>query len=257
MARIAVWAAGGGAPGVEEAVAAFSRTVEVVRVADGRPQGADGVLVLGGEGALSAAAALGKTGVRVVHVPATVENDIPGTDVCLGVDTALNAILRRGAAASGPTILDVPGRLTGYLALMGAAGCRAAGALLVERPFPWDRLGAALKAGARPLLLRSEGTGAGADAAARLGALVPGTEVRVESLAAALRAEPPSIFDRVMAHRLGEAAAEVLLAGGGGRMIAWRGGNCIPVPIEEVAGRRRQVLPEAFEFGKAMGVLFE
>jgi 6-phosphofructokinase 1 len=232
-----------------------------------RALGADGLLVLGGEGSLQASAALAKAGARVAFVAATVENDVAGTEACLGVDTALNAILRRCEAVQGPAILEVPGRLTGYLALVGAAGAGAAGALVVERPFPWDRLGARLAAGARPLLLCAEGAGAAKSAEARLLALLPGTPPRVESLGEALRAEPPSIFDRLAAIRLGEAAVEWLLAGmsgagaaGGvsaGRMIAWRLGSCIPVPLEEVAGRRRQVVPEVFELAKKMEVLFE
>jgi 6-phosphofructokinase 1 len=222
-----------------------------------RSLGADGLVVLGGEGSLQACAALAKAGVRVVHVPAAVENDVAGTDACLGVDTALNAILRRCEAAPGPAILEVPGRLTGYLALVGAAGAGAAGALVVERPFPWDRLGPRLAAGARPLLLCAEGAGAAKDAEARLRALVPGAAPRVESLGEALRAEPPSIFDRLAAIRLGESAVETLLGGIAGRMIAWRAGSCLPVPLEEAAGRRRQVVPEVFELAKRMDVLFE
>ncbi len=62
--------------------------------------------------------------------------------------------------------------------------------------------------------------------------------------------------------RLGEAAVEALGAGAGagpgtGRMIAWRLGSCLPVPLDEVAGRRRQVVPEVFEVAKKMEVLFE
>ena len=249
MARWAVWASGG-VPGTEAAIRAMARHGEVVRVESPAEAGADPLVVIGGGEGLA-------VGPRVVHIPAAVENDVAGTDICLGADSAVNAILRAAASSAGPTILDVPGRLTGYLALMGAAGAGAAGALIVERPFPWDRLKAALAAGARPLLIRAEGAGSGADAAARLGVLVAGAEVRVEALGDALREGPPSIFDMQMAHRLGGAAAEVLLAGGGGRMIAWRGGNCIPIPLEQVAGHRRQVPPEVFEFAKSCGVMFE
>ncbi len=305
MARIAVLAAGGGAPGADVAARSAARAAaaagaEAIGVPGGfdgllsgakapigggplaagrggavkepggaaraaealRALGADGLLVLGGEGSLQASAALAKAGVRVAFVAATVENDVAGTEACLGVDTALNAILRRCEASPGPAILEVPGRLTGYLALVGAACAGAAGALVVERPFPWDRLGARLAAGARPLLLCAEGAGAAKSAEGRLAVLVPGTPPLVESLGEALRAEPPSTFDRLAAVRLGEAAVECLLGGipGGapsGRMIAWRLGSCLPVPLEEVAGRRRQVVPEVFELAKKMDVLFE
>jgi 6-phosphofructokinase 1 len=193
----------------------------------------------------------------VVFVPAAVENDVSGTDVCLGVDTALNGILQAAEARDRPSILEVPGKFTGYLALMGAAVARAAGALVVERPFPWDRLEARLKAGARPLLLCAEGAGTAREAGTRLGALVPGDAPRVDVLGPALRTRPPSAFDRLAAARLGEAAAAALLGGRPGRMIAWRAGVCLPVPMEEAAGRRRQVAPEVFETAKKFGVVFE
>jgi 6-phosphofructokinase 1 len=218
--------------------------------------GAEALVVIGGEGAIQAAAALGRAGARVVAVPAAPENDVAGTDASLGVDSALNAIVARVEALRGPAIVDVPGKLTGYLALVGAAAAGAAGAILVERPFPWDRLPARLAAGARPVLLRAEGAGTADDAAARLGALVAGAAVeRVP--AAGFRAASASVFDRVAAVRLGAAAAESVLGGVGGKLVAWRGGKCLPVPIEEAAGKRRQVVPEVFELAKRCGVLFE
>ncbi|MNC94714.1 hypothetical protein D3C83_116340 [compost metagenome] len=57
--------------------------------------------------------------------------------------------------------------------------------------------------------------------------------------------------------RLGAAAAEAVLGSLGARLVAWRGGKCIPVPLEESAGKRRQVVPEVFELAKRCGVLFE
>jgi 6-phosphofructokinase 1 len=298
MARIALLAAGGGAPGAEEALRAAAAALaaagaEVLAVrggfegaAAGRPGPLDGtplgsgrfpgmkvpggaakvaealkalgataVIAAGGEGTGAAVLALAKAGLPGIHVPAAPENDVQGTEVALGVDSVLNGILRAVEAEAGPAILDVPGGLTGYCALMGAAGSAAAGALLVERPFPWARLPARLAAGARPVLLRSEG--AAADAAAKFGEALGGAAPRVASLSAALRAVPPSMFDRVAARRTGESAALAILAGESPRMIAWRLGAALPVPLEGLAGRRRQVLPEVFEFAKAAGVLAE
>jgi 6-phosphofructokinase 1 len=229
------------------------KAVEALKAA-----GIDALILVGGEGTMQAAKALTKAGAKALAIPAAVENDVPGTDACVGVDTALNEILRAVEGTSKPTLVDVPGRLTGYLALAGAALSGAAGALLVERPFPWERLRARLDSGARPVLLRAEGSGTAADAAKGLGERAGGGPAEVLVLdRACLRARPASAFDRLAALRLGTAAAEAALGGLSGRMIAWRSGRCVPVPLEEAAGRRRQVVPELFEVAKRAGVLFE
>ncbi len=224
--------------------------------------GAGALVVIGGEGSLQASLALARAGAAVVHVPAAVENDVVGTDACLGVDSALNAVLRRvearrAEAAEGPVVVAVPGRLSGYVALAAAASAGARGALLPERPFPWDRLRAAVAAGdRRPVLLVSEGAGSASDLGKRLADLFPGwspSTVAEEDV----RLSVPSWFDRFLGTRLGEAAAEAALGGATGRIIAWRSGNCLPIPLESAAGRRRQVAPEVFEYAKKMGVLFE
>jgi 6-phosphofructokinase 1 len=88
--------------------------------------GIDGVIVIGGDGSLRGAIKLHEMGVPVVGVPASIDNDIWGTDMSIGVDTALNTILDaidrlRDTATSHNRcfIIEVMGRSCGYLALMG------------------------------------------------------------------------------------------------------------------------------------------
>jgi 6-phosphofructokinase len=71
------------------------------------------------------------------------------------------------------------------------------------------------------------------------------------------RGGTPSFFDRLLGARLGEAAAEAVAGGASGKRIAYRSGRSIPVPLEEVAGKRRQIQPEVFELAKRMQILFE
>jgi 6-phosphofructokinase 1 len=227
--------------------------------------GAEALIVVGGEGTVQGSLALSKAGARVVHVPSTIDNDVSGTDISLGVDTCLNTILRlvdsiRDTASSmeRPIVIEVMGRLTGYLAIMAAVGSGARAAILPERPFPWDRLRESVSRGGQfPIIVCAEGAGSARQVVDQLKDMFPGSVPRVSVLGYIQRGGTPSFFDRLLGARLGEAAVEAALGGVGGRMIAWRSGNCIPVPLEEVAGRRRQVSPEVFETAKKMGILFE
>ena len=307
MERIAVVAAGGGAPGIgafagAAAKAAAEAGAEIVAVPGGfggllagasvplpaggefdlapapwpdlrkpgsaaavaakaREAGITAVVVAGGEGSAAGAAALAAAGLPSLFVPATVHDDVRGTDACLGVDGYVNAILRRVAAeaASGaPLLVEVPGALTGHVALLAAVGCGARGAILVERPFPWDRWReVAARGPGAPVLFRAEGGGSRAEAEARLAAAWPKVPPRTIPAAEFPRSGAPSLFDRLLALRFGEAAMAALLGGVADRMIAFRGGLCLPAPLAEVAGRRRQVPPELFEIAKSSGVLFE
>jgi 6-phosphofructokinase 1 len=101
----------------------------------------EGLVVIGGNGSLIGALALHKHGFPVVGVPATIDNDVPGTGIAIGVDTALNTILGaidriKDTASSHQRafLIEVMGRDCGYLALMGGV---AGGAEMVL--IPWKR----------------------------------------------------------------------------------------------------------------------
>ncbi len=229
-----------------------------------REAGATGLVVIGGEGSVQGSLALSRAGGRVVHIPSTIDNDLFGTDITLGVDTCLNTILTlmdsiRDTASSmdRPIVVEVMGRLSGYLTLMAAIGCGAHAAVLPERAFPFETLRARMQSGHRfHVVLCAEGAMSARAVADRIKDFFV-TEPRVSVLGYIQRGGTPSFFDRLLGARLGEAAVECAAGGVYGRMIAYRGAKCVPVPLDEVAGRRRQVLPEVFELAKKMGVLFE
>lgn len=230
-----------------------------------RAMGAESLVAVGGDGTAAAALALSKAGIRVVLLPATVEDDLRGTEACLGVDSAVNALMRHVEAlraADGPDapplVVRVPGKFAGHLVLLSAVAAGARGAVLPERPFPWDAFAAAVgPKGPPPVLTCGEGAGSGADIEQRLQRIRPGAKARVVEGGPVARTGTPSCYDRLLGVRLGEAAVEAALGGVSGKMIALRSGRCIPVPLEEVAGRRRQIPPETFEIAKAAGVMFE
>jgi 6-phosphofructokinase 1 len=89
--------------------------------------GAEGLVVIGGEGSLTGALRLQERGVKEVGIPATIDNDVWGTDTAIGVDTALNTALEaidriKDTASSHQRahVVEVMGRRCGYLALMSA-----------------------------------------------------------------------------------------------------------------------------------------
>jgi 6-phosphofructokinase 1 len=107
----------------------------------------DGVIVLGGDGSLTGANALAQQGIAVVGVPASIDNDIYGTDMCIGVDTALNTIvdaidkLRDTASSHNRAFLvEVMGRDHGYLATQAGIICGAELVLAPEVETPFEEI---------------------------------------------------------------------------------------------------------------------
>src|SRR3989304_5356193 len=101
--------------------------------------GIDGLIVIGGDGSLRGAHALAQQGIKVVGIPASIDNDIWGTDTSIGVDTALNTIMEsvdklRDTASSHSRafLIETMGRNSGYLAVMAGIVCGAEIVLMPE-----------------------------------------------------------------------------------------------------------------------------
>ncbi|HEY5596034.1 MAG TPA: ATP-dependent 6-phosphofructokinase, partial [Candidatus Bipolaricaulota bacterium] len=114
-----------------------------------REWGVEGLVVIGGEGSFHAAVRLHQLGMPTVGVPATIDNDIYGTDMAIGVDTALNTILQaldrlRDTATSHTRafVVEVMGRHCGYLTLLAGVAGGAEAVLIPERPYDLDQLAA-------------------------------------------------------------------------------------------------------------------
>ena len=114
--------------------------------------GIEGLVVVGGEGSHRGALALQQRGIPVIGVPASIDNDIPFTDMSLGVDTALNNIvhavdcLKDTASSHDRTfVVETMGRNCGYLALASAVACGAEYALVPESTFDIDAICVALR----------------------------------------------------------------------------------------------------------------
>jgi phosphofructokinase-like protein len=237
-----------------------------------------GLVVVGGEGTHKAALELVGLGVPVVGVPKTIDNDLDGTDVTFGFDTAVGvaseAIDRlHSTAASHHRVMcvEVMGRHAGWIALHAGLAGGADVILLPEIPYDPDRIAEKVasrrKRGRRfSIVVVAEGarrldgkkvyrTGEGLDPIGdRLGGLSfqvaqelaerTGLAVRNTVLGHVQRGGSPSPFDRVLATRFGIHAVRMVAERRFGRMASLRGGEVGDVPIAEAVARLRTVDPE-------------
>ncbi len=239
--------------------------------------GIDALVVIGGDGTLRTALKLADDGIRVIGVPKTIDNDIAGTDFTFGFDTAVQIAseaidrLTTTAEAHNRVILcEVMGRTKGWIAVYAGIASGADAILIPEVPVDLEAVAKIIKRRHRQgrkysMVVVAEGVeppekvelptdAFGFD---RLGGVayqiaphlerLTGFETRVTVLGHVQRGGTPSAFDRVLATRLGTKAAELAVAGESGVMVAMRGAQIVPVPLEEACAEVRGVDPELFE----------
>ena len=210
-----------------------------------RRLGIDGLIVMGGNGSLHGAHLLHvETGVPVVGIPATIDNDINGVDLALGVDTAVNVALDaldkiRDTATSLERIfiVEVMGRDSGYIALQVALAGGCEEVLIPERDFDPDGICAEIKAGnvegkVSWIMIVAEGK-ARAEDIARTVTERTGFETRVAVLGHIQRGGRPTALDRIMAARLGRAAVDALLEGSTDCCVRLRNGVLDLWPLDK------------------------
>ena len=217
--------------------------------------GAQGLIVIGGDGSFRGAEALNKIwDGQVIGVPATIDNDIYGTDETIGFDTALNTALDaidriRDTASSHERLflVEVMGRRSGFIALdVGTAG-GAEEILVPEVDTDLDacaeRLVAARRKGkTMSIVVCAEGEHqGGAFAVAEELQKRTGFEPRVTVLGHIQRGGSPSARDRILATKLGAHAIQVIEQGGSEVMVGECGGRLGTTPLEESFSRRKEL----------------
>ncbi|HEV7734047.1 MAG TPA: 6-phosphofructokinase [Candidatus Binatia bacterium] len=212
----------------------------------------EGLVVIGGDGTLHGASLLSQEhGLAVAGVPGTIDNDVYGTDFTIGFDTAVNTALDaidriRDSAASHDRlfIVEVMGRACADIALsVGVAG-GAEAVIIPHAPSDLARLGADLwkswERGKRSsIIVVAEGGEQGrAFRVARGLQDITGLEPRVCVLGHIQRGGTPSARDRILGSRLGAAAVDILLDGGG-FMAGEAGSRLVRVPLADTWGKER------------------
>ncbi len=248
------------------------RTDEIVEAF--RRHSIDALISIGGDGSLAIAAALARKGLRVIGVPKTIDNDLEGTVVTFGFDTALSfateAIDRLHSTAEAHRrvmVVEVMGRYAGWIALNAGISAGADAILIPEIPYDLSIVArkiarereegrkhsiVVVAEGARPvggsvsvMKPQQAGTaerlgGVGAQVTAALEELT-GREARTVVLGHLLRGGSPTTFDRLLALRFGAAAIRALAAGETAIMVALDPPAVNYVPLDEATRRMKSV----------------
>ncbi|HDL85829.1 MAG TPA: 6-phosphofructokinase [Candidatus Acetothermia bacterium] len=230
--------------------------------------GLDGLIVIGGNGSLAGARWLQENGVPTVGIPASIDNDVYGSAMAIGVDTALNTVVEcldriRDTAISHDRafVVEVMGRESGYIALMGGLAGGAELVLVPEFPVSLEQISEHVLAGLRKgkhhsIIVVAEGfVAAGSPRADKASGRIlsdflerTGTiETRLSILGHLQRGGSPSAFDRILASRLGNAAVHMLTDGESGVMVALSGQEVTTVLLSEIALPAKNFNPEIYD----------
>ena len=227
----------------------------------------DGLVVIGGNGSLTGALELHRMDFPTIGIPSTIDNDINGTDISIGVDTALNTILDAidkikdtASSHNRAFLIETMGRNSGYLAL--ASGL-AGGAELVLCPEIETTLeevaqtveDSYIRGKAHAIIVVAEGWEPGTDQVAqelRERKEELGFSVRVTRLGHVQRGGSPSAYDRITATRLGAEAVERLVNGQSGYMVGWVDNDYHLTPLEEAVAYQKELDKELYELSTIM-----
>jgi 6-phosphofructokinase 1 len=226
---------------------------------------ADALVVIGGNGSQAGAHALQTRGFPVVGIASTIDNDLHGADVTIGVDTALNVALEaidrlRVTAASHRRafLVEVMGRDSGYLALMAGIAGGAEVVIIPEVEIGPDDVAAEIRrmyerGKHHALIVVAEGARCGVAALSeRLPQADVGFDLRATILGHVQRGGAPTAFDRLLASRLGAAAVDQLAAGGSGVLVGHVRGDIVPTSLDEVVATPRRLDPALLDLARIL-----
>ncbi|AEJ41797.1 6-phosphofructokinase [Sulfobacillus acidophilus TPY] len=212
----------------------------------------DGLIVIGGNGSLAGAGALSAAGIPVVGIPASIDNDIAGTDWSLGFDTAVNNVVQSvdkirdtASAHERVFVVEVMGNRTGILAAVAGLAAGAEAVIIPERPVDLnelaDRLTETQRRGKKhSFIIVAEG----ADHADRVARGIQERtqfDVRWVVLGHTQRGGPASATDRILGALYGNKAVDALDAGQYGVMIGQVQGNLTLTPLATVLAESPRV----------------
>lgn len=229
--------------------------------------GIEALVVIGGNGSQTGAHALFKWGFPVVGVASTIDNDLAGSEITIGVDTALNIALesidRLKITASSHQrafLIEVMGRGCGYLALMAAIAGGAEACVIPEVDTTPEEIAEVLvqaynKGKPHGIVVVAEGAKYNAEALeayfkehkARLG-----FDLRVTILGHVQRGGTPSAADRILASRLGAGAIDALAQGQSGVLVGWEKGALAVTPLETVVNAKKPLDLNLFELQRIL-----
>ena len=229
----------------------------------------DALVVIGGDGSLTGAAIFAQEfNIPIVGLPATIDNDLNGTDVTIGYNTALNTIVEavdkiRDTASSHERLffIEVMGRNCGALALNSAIAAGAEAAIIPEISIEKDQLHEFISHGFRKsknsslvLVAESEITGGALQLAERVKNQYPQYDVRVSILGHLQRGGSPTAQDRILASRMGYAAIQSLQENQRNIMIGVRNEEIVYVPFSKAIKKEKPINPDLVELLRVLSI---
>lgn len=227
-------------------------------------RGIEGLVIIGGDGSLTGGSLLSKeTGLPIVGLPGTIDNDVWGMDYTIGCDTAANTIvdainkLRDTASAHRRIMLvEVMGRNSGWLAMMSGIAGGAEFVLVPEVKFNIDSMCEEIKAmydaGKRySIIVVAEGAGS----AIEIGKAVEektGIDTRVSVLGHIQRGGSPTVEDRMKASMLGEKAALAIISGASDIVFGFNEGKVVSVNLFEAVNNTKTLNPELVRLARVL-----
>jgi 6-phosphofructokinase 1 len=227
----------------------------------------EALVIIGGNGSQTGAYHLSQMGFPVVGVASTIDNDLYGSDITIGVDTALNialeAIDRLKTTASSHQrafLVEVMGRDCGYLTLMAGIAGGAEAVVIPEFETDPETVAAELRAAyerGKPhaLVVVAEGVKNNAEAMAahfREHREQLGFDLRVTTLGHVQRGGAPGAFDRILATRLGAGATEALARGESGALVGTLKGEVKTTLLAEVVGKKKPLDLHLLELSRVL-----
>lgn len=207
----------------------------------------EGLVVIGGDGSFAGARALrAESGIAIIGLPGTIDNDLYGTESSIGYDTALNTVVSaidkiRDTASSHKRIffVEVMGRHSGFIALNSAIASGAESVLIPESithiPTLVDQIKTQNKGRRSSIIVVAEGDDAGGamDIMRKVSPYLEGYDLRTTILGHIQRGGSPSYLDRAIATRSGIRAVELLLNGESNLMVGVKSDELVTVSIDD------------------------
>ena len=225
----------------------------------------DGLVVIGGDGSLRGAQAMAALGFPTIGVPATIDNDIVGTDFTIGFDTALNTVIEavdkiRDTAMSHERtyVIEVMGRNSGDLALWSGLADGAESILIPEERINMEDIFHRLKRGRErgkkhSIIFCAEGAASAVDISEKITEELH-IETRVTVLGHIQRGGSPSAYDRVLASRLGSHAVELLMKNKSSMMVGLDNNQLVSHDLSDVLEPKRKINKDMYQLSKELSI---
>ncbi|MDI3533857.1 MAG: 6-phosphofructokinase 1 [Thermosediminibacterales bacterium] len=225
----------------------------------------DGLVIIGGDGSFRGAQVLNRLGIPSIGIPATIDNDIAGTDYSIGFDTAVNTVIDvinkiRDTATSHERInvIEVMGRDSGFIALEAGLAGGAESILVPEVKFDINKVCDKIIRGYQrgklhSIIIVAEGAASGFGISESI-KTITGFETRVTVLGHIQRGGNPTALDRVLASRMGSKAVELLENGEENKMVGVIGRQIVVNDLSEILVQKKEFNYDIYKLAEVLSI---